>query len=390
MLNEKSDSGWIMVFVAVSLVVLCGFVALAVDVGSVVSTRTSAQRAADAGALAGAFTYVAGGDPTVHAVQTATSNTIMGAPISAGEVTVTFPASGQVQVTINHNAPIYFAKVLGIGIAPISATAIAEVAPNFISSVCTKPLYLPNTVGLSPFPCNSCPPYDTSGANLLINSAGAVMPVGLTLIGSSFVIQVKNATESLNSLPGQHSVFGATFSNDSPPLNPTQFFEPNCFECEPPTFIGGRMQIKTKTYDSSQLQASTIRGFSSVMLGFGTTDVYIGPGRYLAPDGNIYSTSRQLVTVPIFDVCSVPAPAPQIPPLPGFCDDTNADGIGDALITDYATQGKLPVIGFARMFATISGGQLTLRLVGLDGSGTAPPPSPASGPYGYPVRLVHN
>ncbi len=54
--------GYVMVSVALLLPVLCGFAALAVDLGMLMSARAAVRRAADAGALAGAFTFVV--DPT--------------------------------------------------------------------------------------------------------------------------------------------------------------------------------------------------------------------------------------------------------------------------------------------------------------------------------------
>ncbi len=54
-----NERGYIIVTTAMLLVVFLGFGALAIDVGLLYSARTSAQRAADAAALAGAFTFVA-------------------------------------------------------------------------------------------------------------------------------------------------------------------------------------------------------------------------------------------------------------------------------------------------------------------------------------------
>ena len=50
--DKKGQSGYILVTVAILLIVLLGFTALAVDVGMLFAGRTQSQRAADAGALA--------------------------------------------------------------------------------------------------------------------------------------------------------------------------------------------------------------------------------------------------------------------------------------------------------------------------------------------------
>ena len=53
--NRKKEEGMVLIVVAVLLVALIGFVALAVDVGLLYAARTSAQEVADAAALAGAL-----------------------------------------------------------------------------------------------------------------------------------------------------------------------------------------------------------------------------------------------------------------------------------------------------------------------------------------------
>lgn len=64
--KPRNQNGGVIVLVAVSMVVLLGFAALAVDVGHLVAARNELQNAADAGALAGArFLYKC--DGTVNA-----------------------------------------------------------------------------------------------------------------------------------------------------------------------------------------------------------------------------------------------------------------------------------------------------------------------------------
>lgn len=372
MTSEKSNCGWIAVVVALSLVMLCGFVALAVDVGSFLTVRASAQRAADAGALAGALTYVTGGDATTQATTTAASNQIMGAPIPAGEVTVTtFPAARQVQVTITHNAPIFFAKVLGISTAPISATAIAEASSSFIASDCVKPLFIPNTIHEPQYPCIGC-----TTNQVLVNGAGQVTAYGSSLLGWSPYIHVRSASESLNKpLFGERNVFATTFSNDTQG-GITQFGQ-NIVQC--PT--GARITCLDSypVKNDPGLNTESLTEFTNLVNANGAPDDYWGLGQYHGPDGHTYDTSHQLITVPIFDVCSIPS----------FCQDVNpTDSFGDAVLTNPTQQ--ITVVGFARMFATINNGKVQLYLVGLDGCGTVPPPVSDAGPYGHPVRLVHN
>ena len=60
--RTNEQDGYILASTAMLLVVLLGFVAVGVDLGVLFSARTAAQRAADAAALAGAFTFIV--DPT--------------------------------------------------------------------------------------------------------------------------------------------------------------------------------------------------------------------------------------------------------------------------------------------------------------------------------------
>ena len=91
---RRSESGYVLFTVAALLFVLAGFTALAVDMGTILSSRTQIQRAADAAALAGAFSFtinqksVQPDTAIVHATAIAQSNKVMQlrfADRSAGE-----------------------------------------------------------------------------------------------------------------------------------------------------------------------------------------------------------------------------------------------------------------------------------------------------------------
>jgi hypothetical protein len=383
MIRNKNDSGWIAVFVALSLVMLCGFVALAVDVGSFLSARTSAQRAADAGALAGALTYVINGDATPpptettardNATKVAASNQIMGANIPAGEITVEFPASRRVQVTITHNAPIFFAKVLGIKVAPIKAEAIAEASLNPMASECVKPLFIPNTIHLPINPCDGC----VGSPQILIDGSGQVTDFGREKIGKGhYYINVKGANESLGQQPpGKRNVFATTFSNDT--QSGTTQFGQNILECPSGARIACNNSYPLKSDPGANLYAEAFNQFTSLVNANGSPDNWVNVGQYRGANGNIYNTSHQLITVPMFDVCGIPH----------FCDDANNDGVKDAILLNPNMQIK--VVGFARMLARFENGKLTLDLAGLSGCGSLTADPKDAGPYGYPVRLVHN
>src|SRR2546426_2929498 len=90
--TSKKQKGFVLVVLALLLVALIGFLALAVDIGVLYSARTSAQEVADAAALAGAFTFIndtQSSQPQTassNALQVALNNSILGQPVAAGNV----------------------------------------------------------------------------------------------------------------------------------------------------------------------------------------------------------------------------------------------------------------------------------------------------------------
>src|SRR5690242_21888199 len=80
--------------VAVFIVVLFAFAALAIDLGVLYTARTSAQHGADAGALAGAYTFqdASKTQPSSAqnaAVAVAVQNKILGQPLTPADFTLT-------------------------------------------------------------------------------------------------------------------------------------------------------------------------------------------------------------------------------------------------------------------------------------------------------------
>jgi len=135
---------------------------LAIDVGMLMTARSQAQNAADAGALSGvtslAFEDWDDRSPTgpavVHAIAGAQGNNVMGSAPSVLPADVEFPndPSGQpnrVKVTVYRSAargnavPTLIAKYFGIATANISATATAEASPAN-AMTCVKPFTIPD------------------------------------------------------------------------------------------------------------------------------------------------------------------------------------------------------------------------------------------------------
>jgi hypothetical protein len=159
-------------FLAVSLIMLVGMIALAVDIGLIAVARTQAQNAADIAALAGARAL--NGDPAVQyniansvttAKASATNNTILGTGVTTSETSVrtgvyrylpallrfepdaasfTAAASGTppgggawtaTEATVAVNSPTYFARIFGINSFNVLTTATAVHRPRDVAII---------------------------------------------------------------------------------------------------------------------------------------------------------------------------------------------------------------------------------------------------------------
>jgi Flp pilus assembly protein TadG len=131
--RAKGSSGQVMVLVAMGLVTLMAFAALAVDVGQFWTARRSMQTAADAAAVAGAIAHRLNRDATAAADTATAAN-----GFSNGDqgVTVTVnnpPTSGSyagntryVEVIVTRPEPAYFMRVLGYTQINVSVRSVAS------------------------------------------------------------------------------------------------------------------------------------------------------------------------------------------------------------------------------------------------------------------------
>jgi len=146
-----NERGATLVFLAVSLGALFGFMALAIDLGMMYVAHEDAQRAADAGALAGASAFLdyapGAASPTAYdrAMDYSLRNTFQNGPIDSSEVTVRIvPDSQKVGVwVVRDSVRTLFARVLGIRWVPIGAYAEAE-AIEAGTARCLKPFAVPD------------------------------------------------------------------------------------------------------------------------------------------------------------------------------------------------------------------------------------------------------
>lgn len=153
----RDESGAALPLIALSMVALLSAVALAVDVGMLVTARTEAQRVSDLAALAGASILAvdpnAEGAARAEAIHFAALNSVQGdlAVVLPGDVDVNLDSS---TVTVRMirtqtrgtSVGTFFARVFGVNSVDIAttATAIAEPVGPGSGTNCLLPIMLPD------------------------------------------------------------------------------------------------------------------------------------------------------------------------------------------------------------------------------------------------------
>ncbi len=361
----QETRGFVIMTFALTLAAVVGLAAFAVDLGMLYHARVSAQRAVDAAALAGAFTFIV--DPLApqpstaegNATTLASNNRIFRDAVAAGDVTATADVPNRrVTVQMNHSQPTYMAGVLGINALDLSVRADAEASNVGSGSNCTKPFFLPNTLLATEDPCDAC----ATGTELLV-SGGVATAFAQGQIGQQMNLRPVSPHNAL--APSQfYSIAlggpGAARYSD------------NIWSCSP------EASYCTNTYpvETGNMVGPTKQGVNTLT---GSNDAYIAPGQYLLGGGGISNTSNQLVTMPVWDVCAHP--------------DYQCPG------DDFPSGGNvsIPVSGFALVFVEgMAGNDVVGRLISITGclsggggGGGGGGPAPGeTGPFGVSLKLV--
>jgi hypothetical protein len=133
-LHSNRESGQVIILFALFSFVLIGVLALALDVGYLMSERREAQAAADASALAGARALLAGESSSgvvAAAQQYATSNGLPSTPGSVMTVNVEGDRwDGQVTVDLTMDVQKFFVGALYAGNWKVGARAVAEITDD--------------------------------------------------------------------------------------------------------------------------------------------------------------------------------------------------------------------------------------------------------------------
>ncbi len=380
MSNRKDgQGGYTLIVVAFVLLILLGFAALAVDAGIMYASHTAAQRAADAGALAGALIFEVAlpsateaelsASATAEAVRVATQNTVLGAPVTSGEVNVSFPNGVSyklIQVDVSHTIPTFFAGVLGTKSVTVAATAYAE-RVNPTGFPCTKPWFIPNGIlapTLSPGidPCSTCA---SGGADLLVASGlmdTAVIGTNVQNFmmnqspANTFAVKPGNPQNALG--PGEF--FAIQLSNDTNQSGADVYRE-NIYTCDAPHNIVCGQLYGVKT---GNMTGPTTQG-TDTLVG-NTPDIFSGFSNgvpYYNSNLNLHM-SHQTIRCPIWDICNT---------------------ICSSGMKLSGTNVQIQVVGFAVLYIQgTSGSDVMANLLGVEPCNSIPPTDSVS----VPLRLV--
>lgn len=435
--SKNGQKGVTLVTTTLMLVAFIGIAALAIDTGMLYSARTSAQHAADAAALAGAYEFrnpcysdtppVGCGAFDIHLAafnagqRTAAQNKIFGEPVMIGtqrdaspcpsadlatwicvdetnqRVTANVARSGGLGIVT------YFARIFGSNTANVSAIATAEAgiagAPTGTSSHCLKPIFIPNTVlarnadgtpvpvqtacnaGQVIFDPNQSPPQPTSWAQSQFSSG--MYPKVIVRNGDPHKAADVLAPSQYYSLD-----FGSGASTYQCALA-------QCLNtCGVPDLISCSNNVNTLNTENGRMTQATITGIDNLIAPGGSTpDSWINgssPSEFQLGDGTTGPTSKSLAVAAVWNNCTTG-------PYSGSGTQYAGASIGPG-------KESVPVIGFIQVFfdgvtqksAGTTGGGSTYAEVTAhilppiacgEVEGGGPPPA---GPMTIPIRLVQS
>ena len=356
--TSKKQEGFVLVVLAIVLLALVGFLALAVDIGVLYSARTSAQGVADAAALAGAFTFINDTQSpqpqtaSSDALQVALHNSILGQPVAAGNVNVNVDVGNRrVTVDVQSTQNTYFARALGVQTANVGVEAVAEASPNSTGTACAKPWFIPNTALGAGGACPAC------AANQVLVSGGQVTAFGQSKIGQQFTLRSQIPSSAI--APGQFYAIrlpGSSGAND---------YRNNIATCANAYVRCGDFY----STENGNMVGPTKQGVND-LIGNPSTDTWTGTvGRYLTSYG-FSDTSKNIAVAPVWDACGTA----------GFCPSGNFPS-GSATVR---------IIGFAAFFLDgIQGNDLVAHLINVSSCGASGTPGDTGGTVlSIPLRLV--
>jgi Flp pilus assembly protein TadG len=418
--SGRRERGMTLPLVALFIVVLFAFAALAIDLGVLYTARTSAQHAADAGALAGAFVFGNSPNPAVttvanSAVSTAVQNKILGqsltaadfgAPTTASPCPATSASTGVCVDSPNRRVTVYiarsgataigtfFARAIGWNSVGVTTRATAEASKQAGGTHCLKPFFIANTVlatdltagcGVAPGSPNP-PTYPEAifNPNVTDPSTGAPLMTNYALQRLGTQLQLRPVTPQNWNKSGSPAsqYFSLDFGSGA-----------DTYSCT----IGRCLNDPACGVDTTILQNFTGKCGNSlpVETGMMKQKTYTGIGDLIGATPDVWSPDN-------------PAPLVPVNPSPDFqyCYQGDCSQLRDtsqSLITapifdncqwnlDPGKQ-TIPLVGFAEFFVDNvpdQQGNITAHFVNASSCGSAQGAGPGvgAGPTAIPIRLI--
>ena len=362
--STKTERGATLVIVAGSLVVFLLLAGIAIDLVALHLGRSEAQRAADAGALAGAQQFVLSGFTSGAVTQAAVTtlatnaataaaeqNKMGGQSLTSSDITVPAPDFSRagnplITVQVSKSLPTFFMNIFGVSTVTIGTTATAEAynpggstssGPTFCAT-CLKPFLMPNCDPAHTTPTNSvCP----GGGNYgyFINPNGTVANPGAYptgVIGEPWRLHTDQVPSHWYEIAFDCSQSGSNFATD------VQHCSSNVFNCGSTlcALDGKKVGVNDDavscliTYNSG-CSSKGAPSTDSITVNSGGSPLFTitaGSGNPFFASGTTIAQSASMVTVPLFagqDISSGGATVTVVGYLQVFIQDITHSGKDD-------------------------------------------------------------
>jgi hypothetical protein len=124
---HRSDRAQVLIIVAIAMMVLFGFMALAVDAGNAYGRRRAAQNASDAAAMAGTRALADGESDSAIRLEAADYAARNYPDLTIDDLEITIDRTGRtVAVAVTTVTDTFFARVIGIDVLPVYGRAKAQ------------------------------------------------------------------------------------------------------------------------------------------------------------------------------------------------------------------------------------------------------------------------
>ncbi len=294
----KEESGQVLVFTALSIALLLGFVGLATDVGQLFHVRRHLQTVADAAATAGAL-YDSYGESSVTAGKNAATANGVTDGVNGATVTINEPPlhgpnigeTGFVEAIVSVPNNTFFMSLFGTPTVSVTARAVAGPGPG---RAC---IYLMNTSGTdfslqgsgtveAPGGGTTCGIYSNSTSSNSVSVSGTANYINTAYVGTMGGLQASGNSSNSNTGPTPTTTY-------VPSMNPPDSLDltlpnPSTMTCITPSgtqlqnITGTKYTVLLQTDLPSSIPTGGLCISGNVMLqGTSTAQLVLPPGLYV-------------------------------------------------------------------------------------------------------------